>query len=168
MGAKSKQKGNRYERRCAKLLSEFTGINFRKVPASGGFNKFGGQVVAEHVFSGDVICDKKEFLFSVEAKNQKTFSFVAMLKSPDTAKFTEWWRQCVEDAAKVDKLPMLIFKPDTQEDLIALTQKGVERLGLLCGTPHFTLKIYKELPTPKIFRWKTLISVANPDNMFGD
>jgi len=167
MGAKSKQKGNRYERRCAKLLSEFTGTNFRKVPASGGFNKFGGQVVAEHAFSGDVICDDKDFCFSVEAKNQKTFSFVALLSSPKTAKFTEWWKQCVEDANNIGKLPMLMFKPNTQEDFIALSQQGIEQLELPCGTEQFIIKVYKELPTPKILRWKTFVKIADPKKMFG-
>jgi hypothetical protein len=169
MGSKSKQKGNRYERRCAKLLSEFTNVNFRKVPASGGFNKFGGQVVAEHAFSGDVICDKKEFIFSVEAKSQKAFSFVAMLKSPETALFTKWWEQCVEDATRVCKLPLLMFKPDNQEDFVALTIGGVVELGVPSTTPHFAAEIYPmiKLPTPKIFRWKTLISGIKPDKMFG-
>ena len=167
MGAKSKQKGNRYERRCAKLLSEFTGVNFRKVPASGGFNKFGGQVVAEHAFSGDVICDKKEFMFSVEAKSQKAFSFVAMLKSPETAKFTEWWKQCVEDAKRVAKLPMLIFKPDSQEDFVAISEMGTIRLDIPSQVPRFSIETYNDLPTPKIFRWKTLEAEINPEKMFG-
>jgi len=167
MGSKSKQKGNRYERRCAKLLAEFTGVNFRKVPASGGFNKFGGQVVAEHAFSGDVICDKKEFCFSVEAKSQKAFSFVAMLKSPETAKFTEWWQQCVDDATKVSKLPMLIFKPDTTEDFVAVDDIGVAQLGIPSWIPRFSIETYNDLPTPKIFRWKTLVTGIKPERMFG-
>jgi len=167
MGSKSKQKGNRYERRCAKLLAEFTGVNFRKVPASGGFNKFGGQVVAEHAFCGDIICDKKEFIFSVEAKNQKAFSFPAILKSPDTAAFTDWWEQCVTDALGVEKLPMLMFKPNTQDDFVALTQVGIEKLKIPNATPHFTLAVYSNLPTPKIFVWKMLVKVTDPSLMFG-
>ena len=129
--------------------------------------------MAEHAFSGDVICDRKDFIFSVEAKSQKAFSFVAILKSPKTAKFTEWWRQCTEDAEKVSKLPMLMFKPDAQEDFVAITHEGVEKLGILTA-PHFSIvDAYEDLPVPKIFRWKTLVSseafrgtVAS--NMFGD
>jgi hypothetical protein len=169
MGAKSKQKGNRYERRCAKLLHEFTGVNFRKVPASGGFNKFGGQVVAEHAFSGDVICDRKDFLFSVEAKSQKVFSFVAMLKNPSKCAFTDWWKQCVDDAKKVSKFPMLIFKPDTTEDFVALTTEGYFCLGLV-GVPCMHIDIYDgtDIPAPKILRWKTLVQETGPEKMFGE
>jgi len=168
MGAKSKQKGNRYERRCAKLLSEFTGVNFRKVPASGGFNKFGGQVVAEHAFTGDVICDRKEFLFSVEAKSQKAFSFNAMLKNPKTAVFTEWWKQCIEDAKRVSKLPMLMFKPDVSDDFVAFDSGGILRLGIT-DIPHFIVEIYGyDLPAPKIFQWKAVAAKAAAASMFGD
>ena len=167
MGAKSKQKGNRYERRCVQLLAEFTGVSFRRIPSSGAFNKFGGVKVAEHVFSGDVICDKKEFLFSVEAKSQKKFSFVAMLKSPNSCAFTDWWKQCVDDAKQVSKLPMLMFKPDITEDFIALTHDGAFALGVITA-PHFVIDIYHDLPAPKIFRWKTFISTANPGKMFGE
>lgn len=186
MGAKSKQKGNRYERRCVKLLSEFTSVAFRRIPSSGAFNKFGGTKVAEYAFSGDVICDNKDFLFSVEAKSQKKFSFNAVLKSPDSAVFTEWWKQCVEDAQTVSRLPLLMFKPDVSDDFVAITERGMEVLGIPPHTPHFSLKVYgcdvscrscaegedvcncnDKLPTPKIFKWKTFISIVTPQNMFG-
>lgn len=169
MGAKSKQKGNRYERRCVKLLTEFTGAKFRRIPSSGAFNKFGGAKVAEHVFSGDVIADRKDFWFSVESKSQKAFSFVAMLKNPETCKFTEWWDQCVNDAKSIDRLPMLMFKPDTLEDFVALTDDGIRRLDIPINTPHFSIRIYDDtsLPIPKIFKWKTMAKVANPEKMFG-
>jgi hypothetical protein len=165
MGAKQKAKGNRYERRVVKLLIEVTGVPFRKVPASGGFNKQGPQKVAEHVFSGDVICDDKNFAFSVEAKNQKAFSFTAILKDPKTAKFTEWWEQCVGDAMAIDKLPMLVFKPNTQDDFVALDDAGTVRLGLI-DTPHFRLDVYNHLPTPNIFRWQTFAKVVDVEKLF--
>jgi Holliday junction resolvase len=170
MGAKSKQKGNRYERRCVQLLSEFTGVPFRRIPSSGAFNKFGGAKVAEYVFSGDVISDNKDFIFSVEAKSQKVFSFVAMLKNPKTSAFTEWWKQCVGDAGSVSRLPMLMFKPDSQEDFVALNDAGVNALGIPGSAPHFSIEIYSDiinLSAPKIFKWKTIIESTKPEKMFG-
>ena len=170
MGAKSKQKGNRYERRCVKLLTEFTGAPFRRIPSSGAFNKFGGAKVAEHVFSGDVICDRADFAFSVESKSQKVFSFVAMLKNPTTSAFTSWWKQCVGDAVSVQRLPILMFKPDSQDDFVALTQEGIEKLCIPNCVPRLSAEIYTPdtLPTPKIFKWKALAASANPEKMFGD
>jgi len=175
MGIKSKHKGNRYERRCATLLIDFTGESFRRIPSSGAFNKFGGVKVAEHVFSGDLICDKADLKFSIEAKSQKVFSFVALLKDPEKTAFTKWWQQCVEDAISVNRMPMLMFKPDIQEDFVGITEDGMTLLEIPEHAPHFGLNIYGhstsnssiQLPTPKIFRWKTFASMANPSKMFG-
>jgi hypothetical protein len=193
MGIKSKRKGNRFERRCASLLAEFTGEPFRRIPSSGAFNKFGGVKVAEYVFSGDTICDRAGLQFSIEAKNQKVFSFIALLKDPNKAAFSQWWRQCVEDAVSVKRLPMLMFKPDTQEDFVGITEEGRVLLEIPKYVPHFNLDVYGcrndcrycatdsidtckwhasplhgvQLPPPKIFRWKTFVSVANPEKMFG-
>ena len=167
MGAKSKAKGNRYERRVAKLLTEYTSVNFRRIPSSGAFNKFKGVTVAEHVFSGDIVCDRTDFRFSVEAKSQKVFSFQAILKDPDNCAFTKWWKQCVEDAQAVSKVPMLLFKPDTQEDFIATTGNAIALLKI-STIVHFSLNVYSQLPTPKIIRWKTFVEKVNPDRLFGD
>jgi len=166
IGKRSKAKGKRYESRAAKLLTDFTGVNFRKTPGSGGWNKAGGVKVADYVFCGDIICDNKHFVFSVEAKSRKSFSFVAILKNPEIAAFTGWWKQCIEDAVSIHKLPFMMFKPDYQEDFVALTEEGESALGIPNNTPRFTLDVYDDVPTPKIFRWKTLISSVNPEFMF--
>ena len=134
MSNKSKSKGNYGERRVAKLLMEFTGKNFRKTPNSGGFNKQ-GVVIAEHIFTGDVICDDAKFLFSVESKNRAaSWSLAQLMCSPDKAQFTSWWYQTVEDAKAVSLMPMLFFK--TQEssthtvgaEHVALDEKGFDLL----------------------------------------
>ena len=98
IGRRAKGKGSSYERRVAKFLMELTGVNFRKTPASGGFGKQ-GVIVAEHAFTGDIICDRPDFKFSVECKNRANdFSFAQILSVPDKAPFTIWWHQTVEDA----------------------------------------------------------------------
>ena len=114
---------------------------------------------------GDIVCDNKDFIFSVEAKSRKSFSFVAILKNPKIAAFTEWWKQCVDDAVSINKLPFMMFKPDKQEDFIVLTSEGEIALGIP-NIPKFTLDVYDGIPTPKIFRWKTLASRVDPGLMF--
>jgi hypothetical protein len=167
VGRKSKKKGKRYESRVAKLLGDFTKVNFRKVPGSGGFNKAGGVKVADYVFCGDVICDRRDFRFSVEAKSRKTFSFVAILKDPQKAAFTEWWKQCIDDAKSINKLAIMFFKPDTQEDFVALTGKGMKAVGF--EGPHYALNVYPDdIPTPNIIRWKTFIGAVEPALLFGE
>lgn len=194
MGRKSKQKGNRYESRVVKLLSEFTKVNFRRVPASGGFNKCGGAKVAEHVFSGDVICDRADFLYSVEAKNAEALSLLATLKSPDTCVFTKFWYQCTQDAISTNRRPIMFFKPNISDDWVAILKEDIEDLGL-CLAPKLYMNIYGDrevsisiltidqqskfkkkkkitvqakLPDPVLFDWNTLIKHANPACLFKD
>ena len=186
VGRRSKRKGKTYERRTAKLLSEATGVGFRKTPGSGGFNKQGGVQIRDEMFCGDVICDQPDFAFCVESKNRKTFSFTGILKNPDTAAFTSWWYQCCQDAGEVGLLPILFFKPDNQADFIAVDKRGMDQLGLWMDD-HFTLSLYEdklltfkvkdrwskkteeiecELPVPYILNWKVVKESVEQDCWF--
>lgn len=192
MSNKSKSKGNYGERRVAKLLMEFTGRNFRKTPNSGGFNKQ-GVVIAEHIFTGDVICEEAKFLFSVESKNRAaSWSLAQLMCSPDKAQFTSWWHQTVEDAKAVNLMPMLFFK--TQEssthtvgaEHVALDKCGFNHLFGTGDVPNFKMNIFHnvdeivirdgkknvtvqvDLPTPYIVNWRQLVKYADKDLMFGD
>jgi hypothetical protein len=185
IGRRSKRRGKTYERRCAQLLSDWTKINFRKTPGSGGFNKQGGVVIREELFCGDLICDKNDFKFCVEAKNRESFSFIALLKNPNTADFSEWWWQCLDDAKRVSLYPILFFKPNNQDDFIALTEEGLTITGYKGNS--FKLNVYTEpvtlkikdakdkkkvvvittaLPTPYIINWKDFTAEVKPNIMF--
>lgn len=186
IGKKSKRKGKTYERRCAKLLTEFTGIGFRSTPSSGGFNKFGGVTIREELFCGDLICDDQNFIFCVEAKNREEFSFEAVLKNPNTAAFTKWWYQCLEDAKRVELLPILFFKPDNQADFVAINADGFIACGLPKSMPAMILKVYDKpitfkirdretktnievtakLPNPIILNWKDVVKYGDPTKFF--
>lgn len=193
VGKKSKGKGGNYERLVAKALTEFTGVGFRKTPNSGGFNKLGGVQVAGHIFCGDLICDRADFMFSVEAKNRKNFSFSAILANPETAPFTEWWFQTVRDAREVLLEPMLWFKPTpgSPVNLVALRDGfcnhefcnlpvGMAMMMYKDRTLNFEItekgpgekkkrkhKVTAELPMPIIYHWKYLKENFNPEMLFG-
>jgi len=180
VGKRSKRRGNRYERRVAKLLLKFTGVNFRRVPTSGGFNKL-GSIIREDLFRGDLVCDDSNFQFCIEAKSRKNFTFTQVLKNPDTANFTNWWYQCVNDAKAADLIPLLFFKPDSQSDFIAVPDSIID-----INCPHFVLaaynmprtlkikqrgqkqlkKIIAKLPTPKIINWKDFIKTFPSRELF--
>lgn len=194
IGRRSKRKGKTYERKIAGLLTDFTDVNFRKTPGSGGFNKQ-GVMIKQESFCGDVICDRADFKFCVEAKNRDTFNFHSLLVNPNTAAFSEWWHQCLEDAKSVNLLPIMFFKPELGEDFVALTQEGCQALGLPppwpLNVPCFVLfpyttdpisitqlvkvsgqkkkaktKIEVVLPTVFVYRWKTLIQHVKPGAFF--
>lgn len=186
VGRRSKNKGKYGERRVARLLSEFTGKNFRKVPASGGFVKQ-GSVVAEHIFTGDVICDDSDFLFSVESKNRpRDFSFAQIVAAPSKAPFTEWWYQTLTDADSVDRLPMLFFKASASSnatvgaECVGLCKRGMDRVKYPDDAPKAVFDIYERqvefkhngehikttLETCFVVNWRVFVRYVSPDTMF--
>lgn len=188
-GRKSKNKGKAYERTVAAALTSFTNVNFRKIPASGGFNKT-GVVVAGHIFCGDIICDRTDFRFSVEAKNRKEFLFSQVIKNPNTAPFTTWWFQCVRDAKTYNLEPMMFFKPkpgspDNMVVLIAadwapkipnhytISSFGERELEFTINEKSANEKkrrdhrVKAKLPTPLLVDWGYLTTVLSPQTLFG-
>lgn len=181
IGRQVKRRGKTYERRCAKLLTEHTGYNFRSTPASGGFNKTGGVMIREELFCGDLICDNPKFSYCVEAKNRKEFSFTALIKNPDTAKLTLWWYQCVEDARRVNLKPILFFKPNNKDDFVGFDRSDFYS-NYNTSTPHIQINAYGRLMTIKpekdlevevtlpnlvILDWKLFVKDNEPELMFG-
>jgi hypothetical protein len=151
IGKKAKSKGTRGERRVAQLLNELTGKGFRKTPSSGGYNKFGGVVIAEHKFCGDVICDDQSFAFCVEAKNRPDdFSAATLSTAPQSAQFSDWWSQVNEESKKVKLLPMLYFKFGkasnnlVKNDFIAITERVAEYLEYPMNKPHLKVVAYDQ------------------------
>lgn len=119
----SKGKGNGFEGQIAKKLSTaLAPLNFMRSPGSGArvggknFEKFGEMFGEEAlaIFVADVvpINEKKEgvkFLHSVECKFYKTPDAFTHLVA-GTANVFKWFEESVEDAAKTDKNPILVFK----------------------------------------------------------
>jgi hypothetical protein len=180
-GRRSKRKGKTYERRVAKILKEFTSVEFRSTPSSGGFNKFGGATIREELFCGDVIADDATFRYCVEAKNREEFSFTSILKSPETAAFTRWWHQCVEDANTVGLEPLMFFKPNRADDFVVMTLTEYNKhygnpkvpfyaihayINPITIKPEKDLEITVKLPVPVMIDWKAFIKHHDPKSMF--
>lgn len=182
VGRRVKRRGKTYERRVATLLTEFTGVNFRSTPGSGGYNKQGGVTIREELFCGDLIADRSDFLYCIEAKNREIFDFNPILKNPETAAFTLWWYQCVQDAKRVGLEPLMFFKPNGSDDFIVITVDEHQK-WLNNGTdiPYFILEVYQKplnlkidkdtiitttLPVPVIMDWKAVAKIHDPKTMF--
>lgn len=188
-GRKSKNKGKAYERAIAQALTEFTGVNFRKIPGSGGMNKQ-GITVAGHIFCGDIMCDRPDFRFSIEAKNRKAFLFSQVLKNSGTAPITSWWYQCIRDAKTYNLEPMLFFKPKpgSPDNMVVLCEadwasqiKNYYKISSFDNGPvKFTMHekgpnekksrnhtVIATLPTPIMVDWGHFIEMIKPESLFG-
>lgn len=167
-----KSKGNGFEGTVAKTLSKaLAPLNFIRTPGSGarvGGKNFEtiGKMFGEDalkIFVGDVVPvnERQEglrFHHSIECKfyaSQDPFTTLAS----GTANLFKWFAEAVDDAKKVDRQPMLIWKwnhtpifvgVDTMDGkanytaLTALTDRGIKpRLTLLTyGSSRSSVDIY--------------------------
>lgn len=106
----SKVKGNRSELVVAKLLSDWTGHEFVRVPMSGGLRWKSREDIC-----GDVInVDKKtfDFPFSVEAKSYKNLGLAVLMPSNlrKNSIVYNFFEQCKRDAEAAGKIPFLIVR----------------------------------------------------------
>lgn len=105
MAINGRRKGGKAERVAAALFSTWTGYKFSKTPASGGLNWRSAHV------AGDIVCTEegKFFPFCVEVKTYKEINFDHLLYL-DKPKILTFWEQCIRDAQKAKKIPLLMMR----------------------------------------------------------
>ena len=122
-GKKSKTKGNSFELKVSKLLSEkLAPLKFIRVPGSGArvggvnYAKFGGLFSADTIglFVGDVVASNETEVglkckVSIECKSYADVDSFSLLMS-GSSKIFEWMKEAEIDAWKTGKVPVLIFK----------------------------------------------------------
>ncbi len=131
----SKGKGNGFELKIAKILSEkLSPLTFMRSVGSG--NRVGGKNFetfgkmfgedALKLFASDVVCTNERdvnitFKHSVECKFYKTpDSFTSLFTGK--ANIYKWFEESVVDAAKTNKNPILIFKWNNTPIFVAISK----------------------------------------------
>jgi hypothetical protein len=125
IGKSNVRRGKSHERTIAKLLTEWTGSEFRRRRVEGR-----DSTVIERESTADVIPVSKQSRFSIEVKCGECPSLDAMLSSPISNKITKWWHQATYDAnlltntfKTIKYYPMLFFKPNTGANWLAIDQE---------------------------------------------
>jgi Holliday junction resolvase len=119
----SKAKGGAFERQVANLLNEqFETKEFSRTPGSGAFATT-HQHLPEHItVAGDLITPLN-FKFCIECKkgynDQSIFSLLDY-----NSKIWQFIEQCENDAKKLNKVPMIIYKQD-RKDILVITYKDM-------------------------------------------
>ena len=117
MAINSRAKGCRGERLVIELIRPWwaqlePGVEFARTPGSGGWQGRGarGQSLrGEMRMSGDLMTTSHRFPFSVEVKNNGSWSFL-MLERGKASPVWAWWRQCQDAADEGGQVPMLWFR----------------------------------------------------------
>jgi len=113
-GKGSKVKGSSYENKVAKLLGDWWGGKFSRVPASGGLQWGADQRVA-----GDIVPPADVYFpFVVECKKREEWTMEHVLLDIGDPK--DWWKQVVMDARRIKKVPLLIFSRNRAKDFVML------------------------------------------------
>ena len=106
----SKVKGNRNELTLTKILTDWTGHEFVRVPMSGGLRWKDRSDICGDVISNDHDFD---FPFSVETKHVKSLGLNLLVNTTalrtNSVIFT-YFAQCERDAKATNKIPMLIVR----------------------------------------------------------
>lgn len=124
----SKNKGNSFERKIAKLLSErfseYTGLKsaFSRNPDSGSF--FGGMNETritthgtEHARFGDIVCPS-DFKFIIECKHYKNPPSLKSFLNQDIKDWDDWLEQAEQDAKNSNKNLLLVIKYNRVNEII--------------------------------------------------
>jgi hypothetical protein len=106
MAINQRRKGKKGEQKAINFFKQWTGMDFKKSPASGGLR---GHVVEYTV--GDIICVEKNYVFpiSVECKFYADINFAHLLYDVNSEIF-KYWDQCLEDAERAEKFPLLMMR----------------------------------------------------------
>jgi len=170
-------KGGDFEREVAKFLTFWlTGKEkpyvFWRMPGSGSLSTIHEE---NKNLSGDItaLSSEAEFLtdlFSIECKTgyPKT-SFWQHFKNIKNFNVETFWRQCVEDANKAGKFPMLIYRKKGNKPIVGITEFVVSRIKLSNSKlPYLTIHFpEKNLPNLCFFNFSDFWNEITPEKIKG-
>ena len=111
-----KNKGNTFERKVAKILSDWSGQQFNRVPLSGALR---WETNDKRVVSDVVPPPSMKWPFSVECKCvEHDWDFSMLLIGTST--FWKHWEQANGDAQREEMIPMLVFTKNYRNTYVAI------------------------------------------------
>lgn len=151
----SKKKGDTYERKTAKRLTEWWGHEFYRTPASGGLRWTEDNNVAGDIVTGT----NSEFPFVIECKHREgNWTIESIMLDRHDVK--NWYKQVVEDSRRVNRVPLLMFTRNRAEDFVMLPYAEDLYMKLLLGKQPImrTVVAYTDAMTEKTEAFEVLIT----------
>ncbi len=136
----SRKKGAKNERKLTKLFEEWTGVEFSRVPASGGLRWAGMSeiIVGDIIPSGDIHF-AIDFPFSIEAKAYAELSLIDPLLD-NNSKIYDFWDQSSRDAKRSKKEPLVFMRRNGMPSTLYLVEMGIELHKALGLTQHYYVR----------------------------
>lgn len=108
----ARSKGQRGEHLAIDFMKDWTGMDFRRTPGSGGLR---GHVV--DYTEGDIVCVKKNYIFPLclEVKFYEELNFSHLLydsrvKKAKVKGIKKFWKQTSSSAKRAEKVPILLMR----------------------------------------------------------
>lgn len=156
----SRAKGQRAEYGIRDLLRDRTKLNWERVPGSGGFG-------AQHGLKGDIylpISTNKRSLYCIEVKHYKDDAITSNLTNTTVSTLEKWWNQTVRESGEMNSKPMLIFKKDKGEWLMALWEDD-DNAAYLMDNSFITFRSDKMSTAIIIGKFKPWLIEANIEDL---
>jgi len=106
----SSKKGAKAERALSKDLSSWVGVEFQRVPRSGGLRWGSGLMVTGDTIPADPVWLVR-FPFSIESKVRDSITFQDLILD-QKSEIADFWEQSKTDAGRVNKIPIVFFRYD--------------------------------------------------------
>jgi hypothetical protein len=106
----SSKKGAKAERALSKELTAWVGVEFQRVPRSGGLRWGSGLMVTGDTIPADPVWLVR-FPFSIESKVRASINFQELILDQNS-EIASFWDQASTDAGRVDKIPIVFFRYD--------------------------------------------------------
>ena len=148
MAVNGKKKGNRAERVLANWWQNWSGLEFSRVPQSGGL-----RWQKKDDISGDIICtserESRRFPFSIESKSYNDLRFEHYILGLTKVKIKDFWDQCSTDAIRSGKYPILFMRYNNMRSSTWFVMMRFEEFKLLDSKafefPYFKVKTKDEI-----------------------
>ena len=146
IGKSNVQRGKTYERKIAKLLTNWSGMPFRRRRIEGRDTQ-----TIDVDSTSDVIPVGFDINCTIEVKTQMGFSINALFKTPDKALFTKFYHQSSYDAALLSKIknrviyPIVFFRPQANTDWVAINHNLFIDKQIKLAFPHIMYDYYKNI-----------------------
>ncbi|ATS94087.1 putative D14 protein [Pectobacterium phage DU_PP_V] len=130
----SREKGKRGEYQVRDSLRSLTGLEWERVPGSGAFGQ-------NHGLKGDIYLpatSPRISKYCFEVKWYAGDNISSNLLNSTESQLEKWWGQTVREAGQMGTLPILVFKKDRGEWLVALDSTD-PLADILFSTNHFLL-----------------------------
>ena len=126
MAINSKQKGKEFERKVAKMLTEWSGQEFNRTPQSGALHWNNDKRVVSDIVSPQTLTD---WPFSIECKKvEYPWEFSTIIEG--TSLFWEHWQQCWDDSQREQLRPLLVFCKNYRDTFAVITYQDFEKINV--------------------------------------